>query len=161
MYTLGYYRPGSCAPYMLDPLPISVRAGLMEAGVVDRRRVPPAVTVEAQSDIHEGRDALSRSSFIFCLALIDHEEQEGHEEARGERDSREQASCASCPSWCENKGLLSIADIERDSPPVPRIRRVRKLPPGKPKTQFNGSGGVHALDRGVARHKYGCFGLRR
>jgi hypothetical protein len=33
MYTLGYYRPGSCAPYMLDPLPLSIRAGLAEAGV--------------------------------------------------------------------------------------------------------------------------------
>jgi hypothetical protein len=33
IYTLGYYRPGSCAPYMLDPLPISVRAGLYEATV--------------------------------------------------------------------------------------------------------------------------------
>ena len=33
IYTLGYYRPGSCAPYMLDPLPISARAGLLEAGV--------------------------------------------------------------------------------------------------------------------------------
>jgi len=32
IYTLGYYRPGSCAPYMLDPLPLSVRAGLLEAG---------------------------------------------------------------------------------------------------------------------------------
>ena len=32
MYTLGYYRPGSCAPYMLDPLPLSIRAGLFEAG---------------------------------------------------------------------------------------------------------------------------------
>lgn len=32
IYTLGYYRPGSCAPYMLDPLPLSVRAGLWEAG---------------------------------------------------------------------------------------------------------------------------------
>ena len=32
IYTLGYYRPGSCAPYMLDPLPISVRAALFEAG---------------------------------------------------------------------------------------------------------------------------------
>ncbi|MHC4403888.1 MAG: hypothetical protein ACYTG0_29880 [Planctomycetota bacterium] len=31
MYTLGYYRPGSCAPYMLDPLPLSVRAGLAQA----------------------------------------------------------------------------------------------------------------------------------
>ncbi len=34
IYTLGYYRPGSCAPYMLDPLPLSVRAGLVQAGVV-------------------------------------------------------------------------------------------------------------------------------
>jgi len=33
IYSLGYYRPGSCAPYMLDPLPISIRAGLAEAGV--------------------------------------------------------------------------------------------------------------------------------
>lgn len=31
-YTLGFYRPNSCAPYMLDPLPLSVRAGLGEAG---------------------------------------------------------------------------------------------------------------------------------
>ena len=34
LYTLGYYRPGSCAPYILDPLPISVRAGLLQAGAV-------------------------------------------------------------------------------------------------------------------------------
>ena len=33
IYTLGYYRPGSCAPYLLDPLPLSIRAGLAEAGV--------------------------------------------------------------------------------------------------------------------------------
>lgn len=32
VYTLGYYRPGSCAPYMLDPLPLSLRAALFEAG---------------------------------------------------------------------------------------------------------------------------------
>ena len=32
IYTLGYYRPGSCAPYMLDPLPLSVRAALAEGG---------------------------------------------------------------------------------------------------------------------------------
>ena len=31
MYTLGYYRPGSCAPYLLDPFPISVRGALFEA----------------------------------------------------------------------------------------------------------------------------------
>ena len=34
VYTLGHYRPGSCAPYMVDPLPLSVRAGLIQAGVV-------------------------------------------------------------------------------------------------------------------------------
>lgn len=33
IYTLGHYRPGSCAPYYLDPFPISVRAALAEAGV--------------------------------------------------------------------------------------------------------------------------------
>ncbi len=33
VYTLGYYRPGSCAPYTLDPLPLSVRAALAEGGV--------------------------------------------------------------------------------------------------------------------------------
>jgi hypothetical protein len=32
MYTLGYYRPGDCAPYLFDPLPISVRGALFEAG---------------------------------------------------------------------------------------------------------------------------------
>ncbi len=32
MYTLGYYRPGDCAPYMLDALPLSIRAGLFEVG---------------------------------------------------------------------------------------------------------------------------------
>jgi len=34
MYTLGYYRPGNCAPYQLDPIPLSVRAGLAQAGGV-------------------------------------------------------------------------------------------------------------------------------
>jgi hypothetical protein len=33
-YTLGYYRPGDCAPYMLDPFPLSVRGALLEAGAV-------------------------------------------------------------------------------------------------------------------------------
>jgi hypothetical protein len=33
VYTLGYYRPGNCAPYMLDPIPLSVRGALYEAGV--------------------------------------------------------------------------------------------------------------------------------
>jgi hypothetical protein len=32
MYTLGYYRPGDCAPYLFDPLPLSVRGALFEAG---------------------------------------------------------------------------------------------------------------------------------
>jgi hypothetical protein len=32
MYTLGYYRPGDCAPYLLDPIPLSVRGALFEAG---------------------------------------------------------------------------------------------------------------------------------
>jgi hypothetical protein len=32
IYTLGYYRPGDCAPYMLDPLPLSVRGALWETG---------------------------------------------------------------------------------------------------------------------------------
>lgn len=32
MYTLGYYRPGDCAPYLFDPIPLSVRGTLFEAG---------------------------------------------------------------------------------------------------------------------------------
>jgi hypothetical protein len=32
MYTLGYYRPGSCAPWLLDPIPLSVRGAAYEAG---------------------------------------------------------------------------------------------------------------------------------
>jgi len=32
MYPLGHYRPGSCAPYYLDPIPLSIRAALAEAG---------------------------------------------------------------------------------------------------------------------------------
>lgn len=34
VYALGHYRPGSCAPYLIDPIPLSVRAGLLEAGAV-------------------------------------------------------------------------------------------------------------------------------
>ena len=30
MYTLGYYRPGNCAPYMFEPLPLSLRAAMYE-----------------------------------------------------------------------------------------------------------------------------------
>ncbi len=33
-YALGYYRPGDCAPYMMQPFPWSVRAGLVQAGVM-------------------------------------------------------------------------------------------------------------------------------
>lgn len=32
LYTLGYYRTGSCAPYLFDPLPLSIRGALFEAG---------------------------------------------------------------------------------------------------------------------------------
>ncbi len=31
MYTLGYYRPGDCAPYMIEPIPLSLRAGAFQA----------------------------------------------------------------------------------------------------------------------------------
>jgi len=31
VYTLGYYRPGNCAPYMLEPIPLSLRAAAFEA----------------------------------------------------------------------------------------------------------------------------------
>lgn len=34
VYDLGYYRPGSCAPNMIQPLPISARGGLIQAGTV-------------------------------------------------------------------------------------------------------------------------------
>ena len=34
VYDLGYYRPGNCAPSMIEPVPISLRGGLMEAGAV-------------------------------------------------------------------------------------------------------------------------------
>lgn len=34
VYVLGYYRPGSCAPYMIFPVPLSIRGGLVEAGAV-------------------------------------------------------------------------------------------------------------------------------
>jgi len=33
-YALGYYRPGSCAPWLLDPIPISPRGALLQAGAV-------------------------------------------------------------------------------------------------------------------------------
>jgi hypothetical protein len=34
MYALGYYRPGSCAPYYLDPIPLSVRATAFEGAAI-------------------------------------------------------------------------------------------------------------------------------
>ncbi len=34
VYALGYYRPGNCAPYMLDPVPLSLRGALFQAGAV-------------------------------------------------------------------------------------------------------------------------------
>ncbi len=34
VYALGYYRPGSCAPKMIFPFPVSIRGGLLEAGAV-------------------------------------------------------------------------------------------------------------------------------
>jgi hypothetical protein len=34
IYALGHYRPGSCAPYMFEPIPISYRGALFQAGAV-------------------------------------------------------------------------------------------------------------------------------
>ena len=31
-YPLGHYRPGNCAPYLVPPVPVSIRAGLLAAG---------------------------------------------------------------------------------------------------------------------------------
>ena len=33
-YALGYYRPGDCAPYLVDPIPLNLRAASVQAGVV-------------------------------------------------------------------------------------------------------------------------------
>lgn len=33
-YALGYYRPGECAPFMIPPVPISLRGALVETGTV-------------------------------------------------------------------------------------------------------------------------------
>jgi hypothetical protein len=33
-YALGYYRPGSCAPWLLDPVPLSLRGAVYEMGAV-------------------------------------------------------------------------------------------------------------------------------
>jgi hypothetical protein len=32
IYVLGYDRPGSCSPYMIDPIPLSLRGAVFEAG---------------------------------------------------------------------------------------------------------------------------------
>jgi hypothetical protein len=34
IYALGHYRPGSCAPYMCNPVPLSLRGALIQAGAV-------------------------------------------------------------------------------------------------------------------------------
>jgi hypothetical protein len=34
VYTLGYYRPGNCAPYLLPPIPFSLRAAAVQAAAV-------------------------------------------------------------------------------------------------------------------------------
>jgi len=33
-YSLGYYRPGECAPYLVPPLPISLRGATAQAGAI-------------------------------------------------------------------------------------------------------------------------------
>jgi hypothetical protein len=33
-YSLGYIRPGNCAPYMLQPIPISLRGAALQAGAI-------------------------------------------------------------------------------------------------------------------------------
>lgn len=33
-YALGYYRPGSCAPWMIQPVPLSLRGALAETAVI-------------------------------------------------------------------------------------------------------------------------------
>jgi hypothetical protein len=34
VYALGHYRPGSCAPRYIEPIPISARGALFQAGAV-------------------------------------------------------------------------------------------------------------------------------
>ncbi|MEO2046763.1 MAG: hypothetical protein ABGX16_09350 [Pirellulales bacterium] len=34
VYSLGYYRPGSCAPYLLDPVPFTWRAAMFETAFI-------------------------------------------------------------------------------------------------------------------------------
>lgn len=33
-YALGYYRPGSCAPWITQPVPLSLRGALFQAGTL-------------------------------------------------------------------------------------------------------------------------------
>ncbi len=33
-YSLGYYRPGSCAPWLVPPVPVSLRGALLQTGAV-------------------------------------------------------------------------------------------------------------------------------
>ena len=33
-YALGYYRPGSCAPWLIDPIPISLRGAALQTGAI-------------------------------------------------------------------------------------------------------------------------------
>lgn len=34
VYALGYYRPGDCAPWLVDPIPLSLRGALFQTGAV-------------------------------------------------------------------------------------------------------------------------------
>jgi hypothetical protein len=34
IYSLGYYRPGDCAPYVIEPFPISIRGAVLEVGAI-------------------------------------------------------------------------------------------------------------------------------
>ena len=33
-YALGYYRPGNCAPWLMPPVPLSIRGAAVQAGAV-------------------------------------------------------------------------------------------------------------------------------
>lgn len=34
IYSLGYYRPGSCSPHMIEPIPLSLRGAAYQAGAI-------------------------------------------------------------------------------------------------------------------------------
>ena len=40
IYVLGHYRPGSCAPRYIEPVPISWRGALFQAGAVVAAALP-------------------------------------------------------------------------------------------------------------------------